>query len=103
RRRHKSWQRDWSSDVCSSDLWDANQIPVLVDAEINGRPRAVVVMANRNAFYYALDRKSGEFLIGTPYAKQTWARGLDARGRPIVIGRASCREGMHIVSCATCC
>jgi alcohol dehydrogenase (cytochrome c) len=65
--------------------WDANQIPVLVDAEINGRPRALVVMANRNAFYYVLDRKSGEFLSGTAYAKQTWAKGLDARGRPIVI------------------
>src|SRR5204863_6903701 len=65
--------------------WDANQIPVLVDAELNGRPRALVVMANRNGFYYALDRKSGEFLIGAPYAKQTWAKGLDAHGRPIVI------------------
>ena len=65
--------------------WDANQIPVLVDTAIDGRPRALVVMANRNGFYYALDRKSGEFLIGTAYAKQTWAKGLDARGRPIVI------------------
>ena len=65
--------------------WDANQIPVLVDAEINGRPRALVVAANRNGFYYALDRTNGEFLLGTPYAKQTWAKGLDAHGRPIVI------------------
>ena len=65
--------------------WDANQIPVLVDTPINGQPRSAVVMANRNGFYYALDRKTGEFLVGAQYAKQTWAKGLDARGRPIEI------------------
>lgn len=65
--------------------WDANQIPVLVDAEINGSPRALVVMANRNGFYYVLDRQTGEYILGAPYAKQTWARGLDERGRPILI------------------
>ncbi|MBI2946704.1 MAG: PQQ-dependent dehydrogenase, methanol/ethanol family [Verrucomicrobia bacterium] len=65
--------------------WDANQIPVLVDAEIGGRPRKLIAMANRNAFYYLLDRVTGEFLLGVPFAKQTWAQGLDARGRPIVL------------------
>jgi len=62
--------------------WDSNEIPVLFDAAINGRPRKLVAMANRNAFYYVLDRETGEFLVGTPYAKQTWAEGLDAKGRP---------------------
>jgi alcohol dehydrogenase (cytochrome c) len=65
--------------------WDANQIPVLVDAEVGGRVRKLVVTANRNAFYYVLDRETGEFLRGVPFAKQTWARGLDSKGRPIVI------------------
>jgi alcohol dehydrogenase (cytochrome c) len=65
--------------------WDANQIPVLVDAEVAGRARKLVVTANRNGFYYVLDRTSGEFLKGTAYAKQTWASGLDSRGRPLVI------------------
>lgn len=65
--------------------WDANQIPVLVDAEIEGRTRALVVNANRNGFFYALDRKNGEFILGTEYAKQTWAKGLDKKGRPILI------------------
>src|SRR5437660_3865606 len=65
--------------------WDANQIPVLVDAEIGGRPRAIVAMANRNGFFYALDRKTGEFLRGTPYAKQTWAKALDPTGRPVIV------------------
>ena len=65
--------------------WDANQIPVLIDAEFGGRPRKLVAMANRNGFYYVLDRGTGEFLVGVPYATQTWADGLDENGRPIVI------------------
>jgi len=74
--------------------WDANQIPVLVDAPVDGRPRKLVVAANRNGFYYVLDRATGEFLRGAAYAKQTWARGLDAKGRPIVIpGTEPSEEG----------
>ena len=65
--------------------WDANQIPVLLDAEWQGKPRKLVLLANRNAFYYVLDRTSGEFLRGVPYAKQTWAQGLDAKGRPLPV------------------
>jgi alcohol dehydrogenase (cytochrome c) len=65
--------------------WDATEIPVLFDAEIQGRPRKLVAMANRNAFYYLLDRETGEFVLGQPYAKQTWARGLDSHGRPNTI------------------
>jgi alcohol dehydrogenase (cytochrome c) len=44
-----------------------------------------VLFANRNAFYYALDRTSGEFLVGKAYVKQTWAKGLDDSGRPILM------------------
>jgi len=65
--------------------WDSNQIPVLVDAEFGGRPRKLVAMANRNAFFYVLDRTNGEYLLGAQYAKQTWAKGLDEKGRPILI------------------
>lgn len=64
--------------------WDAAHVPVLLDAKINSHDRKLIVNANRNAFYYVLDRTTGEFLAGRPYAKQTWARGLDAKGRPIV-------------------
>jgi len=64
--------------------WDAAQIPVLIDAQLGGRTRPLVATANRNGFYYLLDRKTGEFLLGKPYAKQTWATGLDSRGRPLV-------------------
>jgi len=65
--------------------WDATHIPVLLDAEIRGKKRKVVANANRNAFYYALDRTTGEFLAGREYAKQTWAKGLDDQGRPMEI------------------
>ncbi len=77
--------------------WDANQIPVLVDAEVNRRMRKLVVMANRNAFYYVLDRETGDFLRGTQYAKQTWAKGLDDRGRPIVLPNTEPTEEGNLV------
>jgi alcohol dehydrogenase (cytochrome c) len=50
-----------------------------------GTMRSLVVMANRNGFFYVLDRKTGEYLLGAPYAKQTWAKGLDEKGRPILV------------------
>ena len=62
--------------------WDAVQVPVLVDAEWQGRPRKLIYWAHRGGFYYVLDRATGEFLLGKPFAKQTWAKGLDAKGRP---------------------
>jgi alcohol dehydrogenase (cytochrome c) len=65
--------------------WDANQIPVLVDRTIDGRATPRVAMANRNGFFYLLDRRTGEFLHARQYAKQTWAEAIDPRGRPIVI------------------
>jgi alcohol dehydrogenase (cytochrome c) len=63
--------------------WDATEIPVLIDMDVRGQARKVVAMANRNAFFYLLDRATGEFLLGAPYAKQTWAKGLDEKGRPM--------------------
>jgi alcohol dehydrogenase (cytochrome c) len=63
--------------------WDAVQVPVLVDDEWQGKPRKLVYWAHRNAFYYVLDRETGKFLFGKPFATQTWAKGLDDNGRPI--------------------
>jgi alcohol dehydrogenase (cytochrome c) len=65
--------------------WDANHVPVLIDAIFQGTARKLVAVANRNGFFYVLDRQTGEYLLGRQYAKQTWAKGLDERGRPIVI------------------
>jgi alcohol dehydrogenase (cytochrome c) len=61
---------------------DSNQIPVLVDANWRGMPRKLMLFANRNGFYYILDRVTGEFLHASEFARQTWAKGIDARGRP---------------------
>ncbi|HVW83253.1 MAG TPA: PQQ-binding-like beta-propeller repeat protein, partial [Bryobacteraceae bacterium] len=65
--------------------WDATETPVLIDATFQGKPRKLMLHADRNAFFYVLDRETGEFLLGKPFTRQTWARGLDAKGRPIVI------------------
>jgi alcohol dehydrogenase (cytochrome c) len=65
--------------------WDANETPILVDMDFRGRPRKLLIQANRDGFYYVLDRQTGEFLLGTPFVKElNWATGLDAKGRPIL-------------------
>jgi alcohol dehydrogenase (cytochrome c) len=63
--------------------YDAVQIPVLVDGMWNGAPRKLMMWANRNGFFYVLDRVNGQFLAGYPFIKLNWASGLDAKGRPI--------------------
>ena len=65
--------------------FDAVQIPVLIDREWKGKQRKLMLWANRNAFFYVLDRATGEFLLGTPFSKQDWAKGLDDKGRPMKI------------------
>jgi alcohol dehydrogenase (cytochrome c) len=64
--------------------WDATQTPVLADVLLNGVNRRVICWANRNGFYYVLDRVTGEFLVGTAFVEQDWANGLDLKGRPIL-------------------
>jgi alcohol dehydrogenase (cytochrome c) len=77
----------WHFQFTPHDLhdWDANQPPVLVDARFRGRDRKLLLHANRNGFFYVLDRTNGEFLLGKPFVKKlTWASGLDEKGRPIL-------------------
>ncbi len=63
--------------------WDAIQVPVLVDATWRGAPAKLLMAANRNGFFYVLDRVTGKFLVGKPFIKVNWASGLDDNGRPI--------------------
>ena len=65
--------------------WDSIQIPVLFDSTIDGKPRKLLAFANRNGFYYVLDRVTGKFVAGVPFVKQTWAKGLDENGHAIVL------------------
>ena len=63
--------------------YDAVQIPVLADIERGGTLFKVMLWANRNGFYYVLDRATGRFLSGRPFVSLNWADGLDDSGRPV--------------------
>lgn len=63
--------------------WDSSEQPILTNIDWQGQSTPVLLLANRNGFFYALDRRSGRFLFAKAFAKQTWAAGFDANGRPI--------------------
>jgi alcohol dehydrogenase (cytochrome c) len=65
--------------------WDSNQIPVLADLTLQSRQRKVVMTANRNGFFYVLDRATGELLLAKPFTNSKWAREIGPDGRPIVL------------------
>src|SRR2546427_9795924 len=70
---------------------------VLVDLEDNGKIRHLLLQANRNGFFYVLDRTNGKFLQATPFVEKiNWATGIDASGRPILSGRIQTAEGTKI-------
>jgi PQQ-dependent dehydrogenase (methanol/ethanol family) len=65
--------------------WDSAQTAVLVDAPFQGQPRKLLLHANRNGFFYVLDRTNGQFLRATPFVqKLNWAKGIGSDGRPAV-------------------
>ncbi|HET9831404.1 MAG TPA: PQQ-binding-like beta-propeller repeat protein, partial [Vicinamibacterales bacterium] len=65
--------------------WDSNHVPVLADVPIGGQTRKAVMVANRNGFFYALDRATGKLLVAKPFTSTKWAREIGADGRPIVL------------------
>ena len=75
--------------------WDAVQTPILADIPIKGVLRRVLCVANRNGFYYVLDRTNGQFLVGVPYVDENWAKGLDSAGRPILSSDAESSATGH--------
>ena len=89
----------WHFQATPSDThdWDGVGEPILADVTMSGQKRKIVLQANRNGFFYALDRTNGKFLYGFPYVHQTWARGLDQNGRPIVVpGMEPTKEGKEV-------
>jgi alcohol dehydrogenase (cytochrome c) len=83
----KTGRLKWHFQYTPHDLWDwdAQQPPVLVDAEWEGRPRRLLLHANRNGFFYVLDRANGSLLLAKPFVKRlTWASGIDRSGRPVL-------------------
>jgi alcohol dehydrogenase (cytochrome c) len=66
--------------------WDATQVPVLADLTIDGQPRKVVMFANRNGFFYTIDRVSGKLIVAKPFVETTWAKEISSlTGRPILL------------------
>jgi alcohol dehydrogenase (cytochrome c) len=63
--------------------WDATEVPILADIPIAGQPRKVVMFANRNGFYYTLDRTTGKVITAKPFVTTTWAKEIGRDGRPI--------------------
>ena len=90
---------EWYFQFTPHDVhdWDAIQVPILADINYQGQERKVMMWANRNAFFYTIDRETGVFLEGKPFATQTWAQGLDANGRPVrVPGMEPTYEGIMV-------
>jgi alcohol dehydrogenase (cytochrome c)/quinohemoprotein ethanol dehydrogenase len=76
----------WHFQVNPGEEWDYDAVGqlTLADLTIDGKRRKVIMQANKNGFFYVLDRKTGHFIHAKPYVPQTWASGLDPKtGRPI--------------------
>jgi quinohemoprotein ethanol dehydrogenase len=77
----------WYFQMVPGDEWDFDSVQqlLLADVVIKGQPRKVIMQANKNGFYYVIDRVTGKFISGQPFAQVTWARGLNEEtGKPIV-------------------
>lgn len=76
----------WHYQTTPGDSWDydATQPITLADLVIDGTLRKVLMQANKNAFFYVIDRETGKLISAKPYATMTWANGIDSAGRPIV-------------------
>ncbi len=70
---------------------DATEPPVLVDATYRGTPRKLLLHADRNGFFYVMDRTTGERLLTTPFLRRVdWATGIGADGKPVVVAPRGC-------------
>ncbi|MCH9809002.1 MAG: PQQ-dependent methanol/ethanol family dehydrogenase [Alphaproteobacteria bacterium] len=73
---------NWGFQTTPNDGWDYDGVNELVSFDLNGTKAAGT--ADRNGFFYVLNRENGKFIRGFPFvSKITWAKGLDKNGRPI--------------------
>lgn len=89
----------WHYQTVPNDNWDFDSVQqlMILDLEVKGRRRKVVVQAAKNGFFYVLDRATGVFLTAAPFVKVNWATGFDERGRPMVNPEAYYdQEGLEI-------
>src|SRR5216110_1156521 len=80
-------QLAWHYQFTPHDVhdWDSTQVPVLGDLPINGQNRKVVMFANRNGFFYTIDRITGKVIVAKPFVETTWAKEIGADGRPVLL------------------
>jgi PQQ-dependent dehydrogenase (methanol/ethanol family) len=85
--RASDGEQMWHFQSVPGDNWDydADQPLIFANLTIAGRERRVIMQAQKNGFFYVLDRATGEFISGAPFVDGiTWATGLDPEtGRPI--------------------
>lgn len=76
----------WHYQVVPNDNWDydAVQQMILADLTLGGPKRKVLMQASKNGIFYVLDRVTGEFISGQPYAQVNWMHGFDKSGRPLI-------------------
>jgi alcohol dehydrogenase (cytochrome c) len=64
--------------------WDSAQTPVLFDGEIDGKPRKLLAQADRNGYFFVLDRTTGKNILTKAYLPTlNWSKGIDSNGSPI--------------------
>jgi alcohol dehydrogenase (cytochrome c) len=76
----------WTYQTTPGDPFDYDGVNELVQADltVDGTPRKVVMQANRNGFFYVLERSTGKLLAANPFVKVTWAERVDlTTGRPV--------------------
>ncbi len=84
----KTGKLRWYFQFTPHDLhdWDATEPLVIVNTRFRGQDRKLLMQANRNGFFYILDRTNGKLLLGEPFVKKlTWASGIGADGRPQLV------------------
>src|ERR1700722_18592973 len=82
----------WHFQFTPHDLYDYDAVETPVLVERGGRK--LLIEANRNGFFYVLDRTNGQFMKAVPFVKKlTWASGIDASGRPVRTGLLPSKEG----------
>jgi quinohemoprotein ethanol dehydrogenase len=80
-------QYAWHYQATPGEEWDFDAVQqlVLADIKINGELRHVLMQANKNGFFYVLDRKTGTLISAKAIVPVTWASGIDMKtGRPII-------------------
>jgi quinohemoprotein ethanol dehydrogenase len=90
----------WYYQTTPGDRWDydSTQNLILTDLDLGDGPRAVLMQASKNGYYYVLDRATGKFLSARNFANVTWAKGIDPTGRPIVSAEAEYTSGAKLIS-----